>query len=103
MMNVSAVVSHSPLMMTIAQGLHHFNIQLHSTSINCYGQRSEMPSLIEDFRNQTAYVIILTDVLDFIILLVGKNGSSDYKLHLSVFDFIDKGDVQFQNSTKPFG
>jgi len=103
MINVSVVVSHSPLMMTIAQGLHHFNIRLHSTSINCYGQRSEIPLLIEDFRNQRAYVIILTDVLDFIILLVGKNGSPDYKLQLRVFDFIGKRDVQFQNSTKSFG
>jgi hypothetical protein len=50
-------------MTTIAHGLRHFNIRLHSTSINCYAQRSKVSSPIEDFRNQTAYVSILTDVL----------------------------------------
>jgi hypothetical protein len=58
-MKVSVVVYHNPLMMTIAHGVHHFNIRLHLTSINCYAQRSEVPSLIEDLRNQTTYVSIL--------------------------------------------
>lgn len=100
MLNVSGVVSLSPLMITIAHGLLHFNIRLHSTSINCYAQRSEVPSLIEDFGNQTAYVSILTDVCSFIMLLLGKSGTFDYKPHASEFDFIDKRDVQFQVSTK---
>jgi hypothetical protein len=103
MIKVSDVDSHNPLMMTIAHGVHYFNIRLHSTSINFYAQRSEVPPLIKDFRNQTAYVSILTDVWGLIILLMGKNGSSDYKLYSSVFDFIDKGDVQFQISTKFVG
>jgi len=59
-MKVSVVISHNPLMMTIAHDLHHFNIRLHSTSINFYAQCSEVPSLIEDFPNQAAYVSILT-------------------------------------------
>jgi len=102
-MKVSVVVSHHPLMMTIAHGLHHFNIRLHSTSINFYAQSSEVPSLIEDLRNQTGYVSILTCVWGFIVLLMDKNGSSDHKLHSSVFDFIDKSDVHFQISIKFFG
>jgi len=72
LMKISVVVSHSPLIMTIAHGLHHFNIRLHSTSINFYAQNSEVPSLIEDFRNQTAYVSILTYVWGFVVLLIGK-------------------------------
>jgi P pilus assembly chaperone PapD len=72
MIKISIVVSHNLLMMTIAHGVHHFSIRLHSTSINFYAQRSEVSSLIEDFRNQAAYVSILTDVWGFIILLMGK-------------------------------
>jgi len=69
MMEVSVVVSHNPLMMGSHTACITSNIRLHSTSINCYAQR---PSLIEYFRNQTAYVSILTDVWGFIILLMGK-------------------------------
>ena len=76
-LNVSVVVISSLLMKTMALGMHHFNIRLHSTSINCYAQRPQAPSLIEDFWN----IWILTDVWGFIILFMEKCGSSDWKLY----------------------